>query len=52
MKTFSRIFALLGIVGVIGGLYECKAHAILLGFIMICGAVAIDINNNKTKQND
>ena len=40
MKAFCIIFALLGTIGLIGGIYEDKTHAIFLGLMFLSGALA------------
>ena len=50
MKTFRNIFGLLGILGFIEGVYYKRPDVIFMALVMICGAVAIDINIDKTKK--
>ena len=40
MKVFTIIFAILGTIGLIGGITESKPHAVFMGLMFISGAVA------------
>ena len=50
MKAFRNIFGLLGLFGFAFGVYELRADTIFMALMMIIGAVAIDINLEKTNK--